>query len=179
MCGLKHGATRGAAEAGRVECCTVGDVRDQGVVVWVWKNMGRFHRACGVGGSVVDFVMRAEGVSFRYAVDLLRQGVGVTDGAPVKESTVTKMPLLASPDVEDRELLDRVVGFYADTLWETPDVLAFLARLRVDYLDAVAAVRLSFADCSLGYRLPAKNRRDGADLRGLAPSPWHPAGVGP
>lgn len=149
-----------------IGCCPFHDDRDPSFVVSVSKNLWCCHGACQVGGSVVDFVMRAEGVSFRHAVDLLRQGVGVTDGAPVKESTVVKMPLLARADVEDQELLDRVVGFYADTLRETPDALRFLARRRIDHPDAITAFRLGFADRSLGYRLPAKNRRDGADLRG-------------
>jgi len=29
--------------------------------------------ACSVGGSVIDWVMKAEGVSFRHAVELLRE----------------------------------------------------------------------------------------------------------
>lgn len=149
-----------------IGCCPFHDDRDPSFVVSVSKNLWCCHGACQVGGSVIDFVMRAEGVSFRHAVDLLRQGVGVTGSALVKESTVVKMPLLARPDVEDQELLDRVVGFYADTLRETPDALAFLARRRIDHPDAMTVFRLGFADRSLGYRLPAKNRRDGADLRG-------------
>jgi DNA primase len=155
----KHGADL-------IGCCPFHDDRDPSFVVSVSKNLWCCHGACQVGGSVIDFVMRAEGVSFRHAVDLLRQGVGVTDGVPVVKSTVTKMAPLARPDVEDRELLDRVVGFYADTLRETPDALGFLARRRIDHPDAVTVFRLGFADRSLGYRLPAKNRRDGADLRG-------------
>jgi len=77
-----------------IGCCPFHDDRDPSFVVSVSKNLWCCHGACQVGGSVIDFVMRSEGVSFRHAVDLLRQGVGVTDGAPVKESTVVKMPLL-------------------------------------------------------------------------------------
>lgn len=120
---------------------------------------------CGSGGPV-EFVMRAEGVSQRHAVDLLRQGVGVSDAAPVARSTVAKLPPLVSPDVDDVELLGRVVGFYSETLRESPDALGFLARRRVDHPEVVEAFGLGFSDRSLGYRLPAKNRRDGADLRG-------------
>ena len=119
---------------------------------------------CGSGGPV-EFVMRSEGVSQRHAVDLLRQGVGVSDAAPVGRSTVAKLPQLVSPGVDDAELLERVVAFYGDTLRESPDALGFLARRRVDHPEVVEAFRLGFSDRSLGYRLPAKNRRDGADLR--------------
>jgi len=36
----------------------------------LWHCMG----ACQAGGSVIDWVMRAQGVSFRHAVELLRAG---------------------------------------------------------------------------------------------------------
>ena len=107
---------------------------------------------CGSGGPV-EFVMLAEGVSQRHAVDLLREGVGVSDAAPVARSTIAKLPPLVSPDVDDVELLGRVVAFYGDTLRESPDALGFLARRRVDLPEAVEAFGLGFSDRSLGYRL--------------------------
>ena len=43
----------------------------------LWHCMG----ACQAGGSVIDWVMRPEGVSFRHAVELLRAGrLPVTTG---------------------------------------------------------------------------------------------------
>jgi len=44
----------------------------------LWHCMG----ACQVGGSVIDWVMKFEGVSFRHAVELLRKQVG--EGATVE-----------------------------------------------------------------------------------------------
>lgn len=146
--------------------CPFHDDRDPSFVVSVSKNLWCCHGACQVGGSVIDFVMRAEGVSFRHAVDLLRQGVGVTDGAPVARSTVAKLPPLVPVDVEDRELLGRVVGFYSETLRETPDAVSYLARRRIDHPDAIDAFRLGFADRSLGYRLPHSRTVAGGELRG-------------
>src|ERR1039458_4129395 len=61
----------------------------------VWHCMG-----CGKGGSVFDFIMAYEGVSFRHAYEMLRtaapaQGSGVTAllraGRPVKHSSTTKL----------------------------------------------------------------------------------------
>jgi DNA primase len=130
------------------------------------KNLWRCHGACQQGGSVVDFVMRAEGVSFRHAVELLRHGAPVSEGRVVR---VLSVPRLASPldhCVEDRELLGRVVGFYADTLRESSDALAFLERRKINDPEAIATFRLGFADRTLGYRLPDANRKAGASLRG-------------
>ncbi len=50
--------------------------------------------ACQAGGSVIDWVMRAEGVSFRHAVELLRDGVAPSalDGRRAARSTVSRLP---------------------------------------------------------------------------------------
>jgi len=62
------------------------------------KNLWYCLGACQCGGSVIDWVMKADGVSFRHAVELLRQdAAGVVDSAPVvKHATVRKLaaPLL-------------------------------------------------------------------------------------
>jgi DNA primase len=118
----KHGAG-----GNLVACCPFHEDRSPSFVVSPSKNLWRCHGACQAGGSVVDFVMRIEGVSFWHAVDLLRQGVpvGPVDGLPPKRSTSVKLPPLAEPSVEDRELLGRVVGFYADTLTESAGALGY------------------------------------------------------
>ncbi len=130
------------------------------------KNLWRCHGACQVGGSVVDFVMRAEGVSFRHAVELLRHGTPVVDDKVRKQATVPRLPSPLDQSAEDRELLVQVIGFYADTLRENADALAFLDRRRIADAEAVTAFRLGFADRTLGLRLPEANRKAGADLRG-------------
>ena len=159
----KHGAGGDV-----VGCCPFHDDRTPSFVVSVSKNLWRCHGACQAGGSVIDFVMRVEGVSFRHAVDLLSQGVstGPVDGVPPKRSTSVKLPALAAPSVEDRELLARVVGFYADTLAESPEALAYLARRRIDNGEAVEVFRLGYANRTLGYRLPHSTSVAGAELRG-------------
>ena len=160
---VKHGA--GGDLLGR---CPFHEDRTPSFVVSPSKNLWRCHGACQAGGSVVDFVMRIEGVSFRHAVDLLRQGAnsGPVEGVPPKRSTSVKLPPLAEPSVEDRELLGRVVGFYADTLVESPEALGYLARRRVDNGEAIEAFRLGYANRTLGYRLPHSTSVAGAELRG-------------
>jgi DNA primase len=159
----KHGAN-----GDLVGCCPFHDDRSPSFVVSPSKNLWRCHGACQTGGSVIDFVMRVEAVSFRHAVDLLRQGVmsGPVEGLPPKRSTSVKLPPLAEPSVEDRELLGRVVGFYADTLVESPEVLAYLARRRIDNAEALEVFRLGYANRTLGYRLPHSSLVAGAELRG-------------
>ena len=62
--------------------------------------------------------------------------------------------------------LERVVGFYAQTLRECPEALAVLERRGLDDPELIEHFRLGYANRTLGYRLPAKNRKAGAELRG-------------
>jgi DNA primase catalytic core len=159
---------RHGAAGDLVGSCPFHEDRTPSFVVSPTKNLWRCHGACQVGGSVVDFVMRVEAVSFRHAVDLLRQGVtsGPVDGPLPKASSVAKLPPLASVSVEDQELLARVIGFYAESLAGSSDALGYLARRRIDLPEAVERFRVGFADRTLGYRLPSRDRREGAELRG-------------
>jgi DNA primase len=151
-----------------VGCCPFHDDRTPSLVISPGKNLWHCLGACQMGGSVIDWVMRVEGVSFRHAVELLRDGVApskVAGHAPVR-STVTKLPSPLERTADDRELLERVVGFYAQALKESPDALGYLERRGLTHPELVDTFRLGFADRTLGYRLPAKNRQAGAEIRG-------------
>jgi Toprim-like len=132
------------------------------------KNLWHCMGACQAGGSVIDWVMRAEGVSFRHAVELLRDGPAAVSpaGAGPKRSTVRKLAPPVERRAADHELLGQVVGYYHKVLLESPDALGYLARRKIDHPEAVGEFRLGFADRTLGLRLPGKRRRDGAELRG-------------
>lgn len=67
-----------------------------------------------------------------------------------------RWPDLDALDVsaEDRELLGEVIGFYHQTLRESPEALRFLERRRIAHPEAVERFRLGFANRTLGYRLP-------------------------
>lgn len=64
-----------------VACCSCHAEDTASLVVTPDKNL--FHCfGCGVAGGPVDWVMKRNGVSFRHAVELLREGLpSVTDGA--------------------------------------------------------------------------------------------------
>jgi DNA primase len=151
-----------------VGLCPFHEDRDPSLVISPGKNLWHCFGACQAGGSPVDWVMRAEGVSFRHAVELLRQGAPTssTDGPAPARSSVRKLAAPFDVSVEDRELLGEVVGFYHQTLRESPEALAFLERRRIGHPEAVERFRLGFANRTLGYRLPEKNRQAGAEIRG-------------
>ncbi len=152
-----------------VGLCPFHEDRTPSLVITPQKNLWHCLGACRAGGSVIDWTMRAEGVSFRHAVELLRDGIApspLASGGRAARSTVTRLPSPVEAGAGDRELLGRVVGFYAQTLRESPDALAYLERRGLRHPELVERFRLGFANRTLGYRLPAKNRRSGAELRG-------------
>jgi DNA primase catalytic core len=133
------------------------------------KNL--FHCfGCGAAGGPIDWVMRKNGVSFRHAVELLREGLsGVTGegatGEPVKRTRVRALPAPVSLDADDQVLLDSVIGYYHETLKKSPEALGYLAKRGIDKSAAVERFKLGFADRTLGLRLPNKQRREGIDIR--------------
>ena len=137
------------------------------------KNL--FHCfGCGAKGSAVDWVMKAEGVSFRHAVELLRSDARFDgprreprgkNGQPLKMSSVRQLPAPVSLAAEDTELLSQVVDYYHATLKQSPEALAYLEERGLRHPDLVDRFRLGFANRTLGLRLPAKNRVAGGELR--------------
>jgi DNA primase len=79
---------------------------------------------------------------------------------------VPKLPGLLGASEDDQALLRRVVDYYHATLKESPEALAYLASRGLQHAEAVERFQLGFANRTLGYRLPAKNRKEGAEIRG-------------
>lgn len=104
-------------------------------------------RACGVGGSVIDWVMRAEGVAFRHAVELLRDGHTPTrlEGRPPVRSSVAKLAAPFAPELSNGDLLERVVGFCHQALLEAPDARTYLPERSLADGDAVERFGLGFS----------------------------------
>jgi DNA primase len=120
---------------------------------------------CGVGGGVIDWAMKKNGVSFRHAVELLREGIApVTDG-PVKEHRIRVLPPPVTPDADEQKLLNEVVDYYHRCLKQSPEALAYLAARGIGDIEAIDRFKLGFANRTLGLRLPEKNRKDGKIIR--------------
>jgi DNA primase catalytic core len=148
--------------------CPFHDDREPSLVISPKKNLWHCLGACQAGGSVIDWVMRAEGVSFRHAVELLKEGrpaLAAGRDRPVKHSTVRALPAPVALDADDRALLDQVVGYYHETLKASPEALAYLKARGIDHPEALEKFRLGFANRTLGLRLPDKRRKDGVAIR--------------
>ena len=132
------------------------------------KNLFRCF-GCDAGGGPIDWVMKREGVSFRHAVELLRDGAPITGAtaslsSPVR-STVRRLAPPVSLDADDQALLGQVVDYYHETLKSSPEALAYLASRGLVHGELIERFRLGLADRTLGLRLPDKTRKAGADIR--------------
>ena len=150
--------------------CPFHDDRNPSLNIDPAKNVWSCKGACGEGGDVFLWVMRAEGVSFHHALELLKRDhfplAVEAAGPPVKQSTVRKLPAPVTAEAGDRELLLKIVGFYQDAFNQSPEAQRYLESRGLKSAEMVERFRLGFANRTLGLCLPAKNRADGAAVRG-------------
>ena len=150
--------------------CPFHDDHNPSLVISPRKKSVELSRSVPRGRNFIDWVMRAEGISFRHAVELLREDhlplAARSSGKPPRISTVPKLPAPVSRDADDRALLLQVVSYYNETLKTTPEALKYLEGRGLKSSEMIDRFHLGFANRTLGYRLPEKNRVAGAELRG-------------
>jgi len=140
------------------------------LVVTPSKNLWHCLGACQQGGSVIDWVMKARGVSFRHAVEILRSD------APLVPPNGTGRRVLASPvetEAEDREVLAQVVAYYHETLKQSPEALGYLESRGLRFSEAISHFQLGFANRTLGYRLPGPKARERLQRLGVIRGSGH------
>jgi DNA primase len=152
------------------------------LVVSPAKNL--FHCfGCGAAGGPIDWVMKLDGVSFRRAVELLRQELGEAPRFAADrfdaEGTERALPgpakgalrlregavPLALAD-SDQALLTEAVAYYQATLTQSPEALAYLDKRGLAHPEVIEAFGLGYANRTLGYQFPSKVVKAGAALRG-------------
>jgi DNA primase len=127
------------------------------------KNVWDCKGACGTGGSVIDWVMRAEGISTRYALELLSRDLvplaSPSAAPPPKQSTVPKLPPLFAPTVDDQQALKIVVNYYHETLKNSPDspkAKQYLVQRGLESSEMIERFRLAFPTARSTTTCPTK-----------------------
>jgi|CXWL01.1.fsa_nt_gi DNA primase/energy-coupling factor transporter ATP-binding protein EcfA2 len=177
----------------RIGRCVFHEDRSPSLVISPKSNLWHCLGACQAGGSVIDWVMRFEGVDFRRAVELLRQEIGEAPGleepacgraessdvapsapslaaavdpasdVPARPRPAPPLPALAS--ASDQALLRSVVEYYHATLLASPEALAY-ADGRGITMEALTHFQLGYGNRTLGTQLPLKAVKAGAEVRG-------------
>ena len=148
--------------------CPFHDDQGPSLVVTPGKHLWHCLGACQAGGSVIDWVMRAERVSFRHAVELLLKRPSATPNeslTPIVQPT-RRGESTIDDDEADQALLRQVLDFYHETLKASPEAIAYLEQRGLNSVELIDRFRLGYADRTLPYRLPKKALKAGAAVRG-------------
>ncbi|WP_374098986.1 CHC2 zinc finger domain-containing protein [Pseudomonas aeruginosa] len=156
-----------------VLCCVFHEEKTGSLVISPAKNL--YHCfGCGAAGSVIDWVMKTQGVSLPHAVQILRGDgeLASTEKVGVARSHARHLPSLAAGSgselskVEDAALLRSVVDYYHANLKQSPEALAYLESRGLRHPEVVEHFQLGYANKTLTYRLPAGHTQAGRAMRG-------------
>jgi DNA primase len=130
---------------------------------------------CNAGGTVIDWVMRLQRVSFRHACELLlKEHPALAAGpaaTPIPKLSAGKLRSAQSfslPEGDadaDAALLNQVIDFYHETLKQSPEALAYLEKRGLGSMELIERFKLGYANRTLAYRLAPKQYKAGAVLR--------------
>ncbi len=152
----------------KLGCCPFHEDGEPSLVISPAKNLWHCF-ACQIGGGPIDWVMKMKGVSFRHAVELLRDDPSLAaqggSSAPVKKNSVRSLPAPVAFDADEQVQLNQTIDFYHETLRQAPEALAYLAARGLVHPELINTFKLGYANRTLGLRLPAKNRLAGAEVR--------------
>lgn len=129
---------------------------------------------CGAAGSVIDWVMKTQGVSLPHAVQLLRNDA-LLEGAEkvgVTRSHARHLPSLAAgsssfptSESESAALLRSVADSYHANLKQSPEALAYLESRGLVHPELIEHFQLGYANKTLTYRLPPGHTQAGRLVR--------------
>ncbi|MDR0781234.1 MAG: toprim domain-containing protein [Pseudomonadales bacterium] len=151
--------------------CVFHEEATASLVVSPGKNL--YHCfGCGAGGTVIDWVMKTQGVSLPHAVQMLQNGAPL-DSAHATRTGVTRsyrrhLPSLAAePDdtagnaTADPHQLHAVLSYYYATLKQSTEALAWLAGRGLDSAELIEHFQLGYANKTLTYRLAPGHTQGG------------------
>ena len=148
-----------------IMCCPFHDDKTPSLKISTAKNLFNCF-GCGSSGTVIDWVMKTQGVSFRHACEVLMHDAGMSLDAKV--TGVSTTPKLANPltaKADNQTILNQSINYYHEMLKQSPEALEYLKSRGLDNPELIDTFKLGFANRTLGLRLPAKNRKDGKEIR--------------
>lgn len=152
-------------------CCPFHDDKTPSLIISQKTNLFNCF-GCGAAGSVIDWVMRTQGLSFRLACELLQKDIGAVAkpaaSKPLKRDTKTKLTSSLAADLEVANVdaaLNVAVDYYHEQLLASPEALDYLAKRGLNDSELIARFKLGYANRTLAYHIPDKNRAAGKTIR--------------
>jgi DNA primase catalytic core len=129
----------------------------------IWHCLG----ACQTGGSVIDWVMKAEALSFRDAAAYLRKRFLplVADNAACETDDASSNQEITITEIDEQRALAKVIDYYHTTLKQSPEALEYLSKRGIASSEAIDQFRLGYSNRTLTNLFPPKNSEEGSNLR--------------
>ena len=130
--------------------CPFHDDKTPSLVISPTKNLWHCLGACQAGGYVIDWVMKAERVSFRHAVEMLRSGP-VFSGSGNRAAAAAKQS--SSSPRSPRSPIRRagqVLDYYPATLKQCTEAQRYLEKRGLQSSEMVEHFKLGFSNRTLG-----------------------------
>lgn len=134
--------------------CPFHDDKNPSLVITPDKNLWHCLGACQCGGSVIDWVMKAESVDFLRAVELLRTGYAsaaatAAPAVPAAFAAPAARPRIQPTQAHD-EMLGKVADFYAAALTRSDEARAYLNRRGIGHAETIRHFGIGVALRELG-----------------------------
>jgi DNA primase catalytic core len=131
----------------------------------ITRSKNLFHcLGCGAAGSTIDWVMKQQKISFRHAVEILKQRINLDSNEPpsLRVKSLTKAEKKLDLSADEQSLLNQVIAYYHDDIAEARD---YLANRWIDDEEMINRFKLGFSNRTLGYYLPNKQLKAGKESR--------------
>ncbi len=160
-----------------VGLCPFHDDKEPSLVVTPDKNLWHCLGACDTGGSVIDWVMRSEKVGFREAVERLQQLAGGLQADPIGRDQADGSPAEPPPEasgeparvlepwMDERELWDRTVAYYRESLGRSEEARAYLEHRGLGAPEVLDHFEVGFSDRTLARQMPPRRTKPGQRFR--------------
>jgi DNA primase catalytic core len=146
-------------------CCPFHDDKTPSLKVSIEKNVFNCF-GCDAKGTVIDWVIKTQGVSFRHACEILANDAGMDlDAQSPKKNTVPKLSSPLTEQAENQIVLKQVITYYQESLKQSPEAIEYLKKRGLTNSELIDTFKLGFANRTLGLRLPHKNRVAGKQIR--------------
>ena len=146
--------------------CPMHEDHDPSLVLTPSRGLWHCLGACQAGGTVIDWMMKKEGLDFREAVDrLLAEFFPLEAASLVRHAAVTELSCPLDPEADDQALLNQYVDFCHELFRSTTEARDYAAKRGIASDELVSHFKLGYANRTLGLRLPNVKTRQGLALR--------------
>jgi DNA primase catalytic core len=146
--------------------CPMHEDHDPSLVLTPSRGLWHCLGACQAGGTVIDWVMKAEGLDFREAVDrLLAEFFPLEAASLVRRAAVTELSCPLDLEADDQTLLNQYADFCHELFRTTAEPKEYAEKRGISSDGLVSHFKLGYANRTLGLRLPNVKSKAGLALR--------------